>query len=178
MEFIISGLALIASATALFFQFFHRPRRIRVITMPLDMNGRTMRFGICNGGKMNIFITGLSVNFNWFHDDHSKREVSVGTVTCSKKILTPSDIVEYSFEMKSPRKEHLEFVPLVENENGEKERKLNISAYVQFAFPDGKILSNTFDLGEHTISKDGMSNGFTIYGINLDLMKNALRVKS
>jgi hypothetical protein len=145
--------------------------------MPMGSDGQTLRFGLCNGGKVNIFISGLSVDYSW-RDEDSYRSCSAGTTICSHKLLKPGDIAEHTLPLTSPRDEILEHVPLSENDQGVKERKLNISVYIQFAFPDGKIYSNNFCLGEHTVSEDRTSKGYLIYGSNLDLMNRAMPVEN
>jgi len=174
MALTIAWLALLVSCISIYFQFFHKPRRLRVISMPFN-NDRHMRFGLCNGGKVNVFITALSVDFSWPFQEKGYLTTSVGEVHCSQKTLGPGDIAEHSFELKAPPQLVLEQVPLKRNDEGKEEHLLEIVAYVRFAFPDGKMYSNNFKLGTYSISDGGKSKGFKIYGLNLDLIKGATK---
>lgn len=175
IQYLISGLALFASGLSIYFQFFHKPRRLRVISMPLSKNDN-MRFGLCNGGKVNVFITALSVDLVWPFQGVGHQMISVGEVRCFQRTLSPGDIAEHSFELKAPPQPILNQIPLTKNDDGKEEHSLEIVAHVQFAFPDGKIYSNQFKLGTYFLSDGGKNKGFQTYSLNLDLIEGASAV--
>ncbi len=175
MTLLISCLALLGSGISIYFQFFHKPRRLRFISMPVHSDGK-IRFGLCNNGKVNVFITGLSAHFCWpVKDSLAYQFSSVGEVRCSQKILAPGDIAEHAFELKPPPQPVFEHISPKKNSAGEEERSLDIRVFLTFAFPDGKIYSNDFQIGTYSIVDNGKSRGFKVYDLNLDLRKKAVR---
>lgn len=170
----IAWLALLASGVSIYFQFFHKPRRLRFISMPAHGDGK-IRFGLCNSGKVNVFITGMSVNFYWpISNSKTQKFCSAGNLFCTQKILAPGDIAEHILELAPPPQPVFEHISPKKNPNGEEERSLDIGVSVQFAFPDGKIYSNDFKMGSYSIIDAGKERGFEIYDLNLDLIKTAL----
>jgi len=169
----ISVLALLISGITLFLQFFHRPRRLRVITMPMGRDGRA-RFGICNAGKECVYITGLAVNYSSPLPQGGTKEYTVGDVRGSTSIVNPGKIVEFSYSAKDPPNAFLEGAFESLSPSGEHEKTVDIVVFIQFAFPDGKIFSNFFKAGSYSVGNNTKSQG--IYGVNLDLLKSALPV--
>lgn len=175
MTLTIAWLALLASGVSIYFQFFHKPRRLRFISMPAHSDGK-IRFGLCNSGKVNVFITGIAVNFYWpIGNSKAQKFCSAGKLCCTQKILAPGDIAEHTLELAPPPQPVFEHIPPKKKPNGEEERSLDIRVALTFAFPDGKIYSNDFQIGNYSIVDNEKGRGFKIYDLNLDLRRGATR---
>ena len=170
----IAALALLASGMSLYYQFLHKPRRVRVITMPTSRNGNA-RFGLCNGGKECLYITSLSADFCIDNMNGMSRQYTVGEVFPTKEsIIQPESILEFSYGIKRPPDWFLKDAPEKINLNGGSEKVLDVVICIQFAFPDGTIYSNRFRSGSCSFGKS--SEGYKIEGVNMDLLKDALPV--
>jgi len=173
LDHIIAIIALCLTIFSLYMQFFHRPRRLRAITLPPYLKDNKTRFGICNASKETVYITGLYVEYSipWYHG--STKGYPVSDVQ-GASVINPGSIVEFSYKAKSPPKEFMKDVPEIINSDGVPEKKVNIKVSIQFAFPDGKIYSNWFTSGSYMVSENSISE--SVRGVNLNLLKGPLPI--
>jgi hypothetical protein len=175
LTFAISILAILLSGASLFLQYFHRPRRLRVITMPYGRNGEA-RFGICNASKESVYLTGLSVFYSIPKPDGSSRQCAVERVVSSTSIIDPGKICEFSYSSSRPPKQFLDTAPESTGPTGEVERTVDVVVFIQFAFPDAKIYSNWFKAGMFSAAEN--STSWSVEALNLDLLRSALPVQN
>lgn len=171
----ISVLAILLSGVSIFLQYFHRPRLLRVITMPYGRNGEA-RFGICNASKESVYLTGLSVFYSIPKPDGSSRQCALERVVSSTSIIDPGKICEFSYSSVRPPQQFLDSAPELPGPSGMLERTVDVVVFLQFAFPDAKIYSNWFKAG--TFSAAENSTSWSVEGVNLDLLQSALPVLS
>lgn len=171
----ISGIAIILSAISIFFQFFHWPRRIRLLTFPPGQ-GVALRFGICNSSRETIYVTGLAVSYILTDSTGVEMGHDAGQVQGRTAMIKPGEIAEYSAVADSPPDDFLARASPYQNANGGDEHTVGIKISIQLAFPDGTIVSSPQIVGRCGSSKN--SSFFTVDDINVDLIKNATGVKS
>lgn len=170
----IAFCALAASAISVYFQFFHKKRKIYFLFLGLSKN-KGCRFGIANGGNHNVFLCGISVNLTEPNQERGRKSILISPlhVKDDSLILPANEIREFSIDI--PNEIPAGLTLKVEGDENNKYNTLDLSLFVYFAFPDGKRYSAEVNIGEISVRKDGVERGYSISDSFIDLTKISKR---
>lgn len=147
-----------------FRQAFYKPRRIRVITMRYD-NAENVRFGICNGGKVNAYITEVSAKLIYPPDRNIiSRQIKTFALS-DTGILNSGGIAEFQFNMADVREALKKEIPYA----------LDMTALIHCAFPDGKTYIAEVPIGKCSATEDKSNS--RIHAVNFDFLKHAKELR-
>jgi hypothetical protein len=168
---IISALALFISGISLFFQFFHKPKKVRAISMPFTNEG-DYRLGICNGGKVTVFIIEISAYyFIEIQGGGTQGEHASKVFQDKDTIIEPGKISDFSVNIAEPSDFLLANLPGNANESGEVEKSADVFVCIRYAFPDGATYEKKFIAGTYSVAEN-MTN-FSTPELNINLLESA-----
>jgi len=100
ISLIIAFCALAVSISHIYFQYFHKKRKIYFLSLGLANNKR-FRFGIANGGNHNVFICGISVNLKESNQVKLRKFKSLGPlyVKNDSLVLSSNEIQEFTLDI-------------------------------------------------------------------------------
>lgn len=174
ISLIIAFCALAASAISIYFQFFHKKRKIYFLCLGLSKN-KGCRFGIANGGNHNVFLCGISVNLTQPNPERGRKSISISPlhVKDDSLILPANEIREFSIDI--PNEIPAGLIPKVECDENNKYNTVDLLLSIYFAFPDGKRYSAEVNIGDIRVRQDGMERGYSISEGFVDLTKISKR---
>jgi hypothetical protein len=173
----ISFVALIGTFISIYYQFFHKPRNIRIITLPFNPKSREIRFGICNGGKESIYVTAISVDHSAADKSGLRFSYSAGNVKQrGKSIIEPGNICEFSYCLDYLHTKIFDKLNERNDFNGNSKRVIDLFVSMEIAYPNGDVFSNKFKCLSLNI-KEGQK-AISVDFVNLDFLKSATTVLS
>ena len=174
ISLIIAFSALAVSITSVYFQFFHKKRKIYYLSLGFSANNK-YRFGIANGGNHNVFLCGMSVNLKESNQERLQKFMSISPlyVKNDSLILPANEIQEFSLDI--PNEIPKGFTPKVVGNKSNEYNTLDLSLFIYFAFPDGKRYSAEVNIGKISVRKDGVERGYSISDSFIDLTKISKR---
>ena len=166
----LSSVAIILAVASFYYQFFYRPRAVRVLTLPLHCkHGDKTFFGICNNSKESVYVTALSVNYVIKKDGHFFLQPLDNIQMHGQSAIPPGQITEFSYQHTKPHQNYLDEIQMLVFD-GQSEKRIEIVASIQIAFPNGDVFTKDFATGHYSQFKEGVT-GNSVYGININLLK-------
>jgi hypothetical protein len=132
--------------------------------MPLE-NGKDVRFGVCNGGKVNVYIPKALVRLLYPLGGVRISEDLRPAVLNEKRVLCPGEIAEF----------HLNLTDTLSDRVKEKPRALEVVVLLYCSFPDGETYTKIIPIGTLSVTKSIVSLEINV--VNEDFLKGANQLR-
>ncbi len=170
---VFASIALLISVFTLYLQFFHHPRRIRVVSLGIH-TPHGQRFAICNGGKQAAYLVSISANYMFPLNQGTLFSPVEKIQTVSTSFIQPDGFLEFFYQdtQENFRKATDTYSSLARSGKVQNKR-VSIMIDVSISFSDGVIFYHQFESAVVSFNDQHALQAMSYNEVGLDFLKSA-----